>query len=350
MIIVLRENVTEEQKEQLRNHILENGMRIHESAGVERTIWGIIGDERLLSEEKIQAFPAVEKVLRVLEPYKLASRKFKHESTVIQIGKVKVGGDQPVVIAGPCSVESEEQIFDVAREVAENGGHMLRGGIFKPRTSPYAFQGHGVKAAQWIKDAGKEYGLPVVSEVMEINDIDVLYEYVDVFQVGARNMQNYKLLKALGRTQKPILLKRGMSATMKEFLMSAEYILNEGNPNVILCERGIRTFSDFSRNTFDINIVPMIKNVSHLPIVVDPSHATGRTDLVIPMTLAGLIAGADGFMVEVHPKPFEAFSDGDQSLNYEQFRQLIHRVERVTELVIEFKKELHQEIIANAPY
>ncbi len=346
MIIVFKEGVTEEQKEQLKNHILDKGMRIHESAGIERTIWGIIGDERVLSEETIQAFPGVEKVMRVLEPYKLASRKFNQQNTIIQVGKVKVGTEQPVIIAGPCSVESEEQIFDIAREVSEQGGHMLRGGIFKPRTSPYSFQGYGVKAAQWIKDAGEKYGLPVVSEVMEINDIDVLYEYVDVFQVGARNMQNFKLLKALGRTKKPILLKRGMSATLKEFLMSAEYILNEGNPNVILCERGIRTFSDFSRNTFDINIVPMIKNVSHLPIVIDPSHATGRIDLVQPVTLAGLMAGADGFMVEVHPKPFEAFSDGDQSLNYEQFQ----RVKRVTELVVELKKELHKELMSNVPY
>lgn len=350
MIVVFKADSSPEQRERVKEFILDRRARIHESTGVEKTVWGIIGDKRELNEETLQALPGVEKVIRILEPYKLASRRFHRQNTVLEIGKIKVGDDRPVVIAGPCSVESEEQIFDIAREVAERGAHMLRGGIFKPRTSPYSFQGIGIRGAQWIHDAGKKFGLPVVSEVMEINDLDILYEYVDVFQVGARNMQNFKLLKAIGRTQKPVILKRGMSATLKEFLMSAEYILSEGNPNVILCERGIRTFSDFSRNTFDLNIVPMIKNVSHLPIIVDPSHATGKAELVIPMTLAGLMAGADGFMVEVHPEPYKAFSDGDQSLNYEQFKNLMFKVERVIDLLIEFKQEMNQEITSNVSY
>lgn len=350
MIVIFTDEATQEEKARVKEYIESRGARIHESTGVIKTIWGIIGDKRELSEDSLQALPGVERVIRVLEPYKLASRKFHQQNTVIQVGKVSIGGDQPVMIAGPCSVESEEQIFDIAREVASQGAHMLRGGIFKPRTSPYDFQGMGIRGAQWIYEAGKKYGLPVVSEVMEINDIELLYDFVDVFQVGARNMQNFKLLKALGRQKKPVVLKRGMSATLKEFLMSAEYILAEGNSNVILCERGIRTFSDFSRNTFDINIVPVIKNVSHLPIIVDPSHATGKSELVIPVALAGLMAGADGVMVEVHPRPYEALSDGDQSLNYLQFQELMKKMSRVSELVMEFKREHLKEIMANAAY
>lgn len=350
MIIVLKDNVKDAEILQVKEFIESRGAKIHESKGVEKTILGVIGDKRDINDEALRALPGVEKVIRILEPYKLTSRKFHQHNTVVEVKNVKVGNGAPITIAGPCSVESEEQIFSVAEKVAAEGGHMLRGGIFKPRTSPYDFQGIGMRGAQWIADAGKKFNLPVVSEVMEINDLDLLWDYVDVFQVGARNMQNFKLLKAIGRTKKPVILKRGLSATFKEFLMSAEYILSEGNPNVILCERGIRTFSDFSRNTLDLNIVPMVKNVSHLPILIDPSHATGRTDLIIPVTLGGLMAGADGFMVEVHPKPYEAFSDGDQSLNYDQFHQLMKKVDKVVDLVVQLKNDYTEEILNNVAY
>jgi 3-deoxy-7-phosphoheptulonate synthase len=250
-------------------------------------------------------------------------------------------------MAGPCSVETEEQITDIAREISEKGIKILRGGVFKPRSSPYSFQGMGEVGAKWISEAAKKYNLAVVSEVMEISDIDTLYDYVDIFQIGARSMQNFKLLKAIGKTEKPIFLKRGISATLNEFLMSAEYILSEGNEQVILCERGIRTFVEFTRNTFDLNIVPMIKNVSHLPIVIDPSHATGRTDLIIPVSLGGLAAGADGLMVEVHPKPYEAFSDGNQSLNYNQMNDLLEAWEVIRESVLKLRKKKIEEIEKN---
>jgi 3-deoxy-7-phosphoheptulonate synthase len=252
-------------------------------------------------------------------------------------------------MAGPCSVESEEQIWDIAQEVSERGGHILRGGVFKPRTSPYAFQGVGKTGAEWMAAAGAKYNLPVISEVMEIEDIETLYPYVDIFQVGARSMQNFKLLKALGKADKPVFIKRGMSATMSEFLMSAEYVLSEGNENVILCERGIRTFVEFTRNTFDLNIVPMIKNLSHLPIIVDPSHATGRTDLIIPVTLAGMVAGADGFMVEVHPKPYEALSDGNQSLNYAQYKHLLSNLNLLHDGILKLRRDKKEEITSNVP-
>jgi 3-deoxy-7-phosphoheptulonate synthase len=258
-----------------------------------------------------------------------------------------IGDLEPVLMAGPCSVETEEQITDIARELSGKGVKILRGGVFKPRSSPYAFQGMGEVGAKWISEAAKKYNMSVVSEVMEISDIDTLYNYVDIFQVGARNMQNFKLLKAVGKTDKPIFLKRGISATLNEFLMSAEYILSEGNEQVILCERGIRTFVEFSRNTFDLNIVPMIKNVSHLPIVIDPSHATGRTDLIIPVSLGGLAAGADGLMVEVHPRPYEAFSDGNQSLNYDQMNDLLDAWEVIRESVLLLRKKKIEEMEKN---
>jgi 3-deoxy-7-phosphoheptulonate synthase len=323
MIIVVKSKVSKEEYENIKKYIIDKGARIHESEGIEKKILGVIGDKRDLDKYAIEALPGVEKVISILEPYKLASRKFHPKNTIVKVRDVKIGKLEPVIMAGPCSVETEEQIWSIAKEVADKGGHVLRGGVFKPRTSPYAFQGLGVKGAKWLSQAGHHYNLPVISEVMEINDIDVLGPYIDIFQVGARNMQHFKLLKAVGRSDKPIFLKRGMAATLNELLMSAEYIMSEGNEQVILCERGIRTFVEFTRNTFDLNIVPMIKNLSHLPIVIDPSHATGRTDIIIPITLAGLAAGADGVMVEMHPKPYEAWSDGSQSLNYDQFSQLL---------------------------
>jgi 3-deoxy-7-phosphoheptulonate synthase len=344
MIIVLSHNISVEEYENIKRYILRQGVRLHESEGTEKKIIGLIGDKRDLDRNALEAFPGVEKVIPILEPYKLASRKFHPRNTVVTVQKIKFGELNPVIIAGPCAVESEEQIWSIAQEVAQQGGHVLRGGIYKPRTSPYSFQGLGIEGAKWLQQAGKKYGLPVISEVMEIEDLETLYPFIDIFQVGARNMQNFKLLKAVGRTDKPVFLKRGNSANLTEFLMSAEYVLSSGNEKLILCERGIRTFVEFTRNTFDLNVIPMIKNVSHLPIVVDPSHATGRTDLVIPMTLAGLAAGADGFMVEVHPKPYEAFSDGNQSLNYHQFEQLLQDWQVIRNSILTLRKKKLEEV------
>ena len=347
MIIVLKEKITAEELENVKNYILKTGARIHESEGIEKKILGIIGDKRDLDQMALEAFPGVDKVIRILEPYKLTSRKLHPKNTIVNVKGVAIGDLEPVLIAGPCSVETEEQITDIAREVSAKGVKVLRGGVFKPRSSPYTFQGIGEIGAKWINEAAKQYNLVVVSEVMEINDIDVLYDFIDIFQIGARNMQNFKLLRAIGKTDKPVLLKRSNSATLNEFLMSAEYILSEGNEQVILCERGIRTFVEFTRNTFDLNIIPMIKNVSHLPIVIDPSHATGRTDLIIPVSMGGLAAGADGLMVEVHPRPYEAFSDGNQSLNYDQMNELLNAWNVIRESVLTFRKKKFEEIEKN---
>ncbi len=347
MIIVLNDRISTDEVKNVKDYIIKTGARIHESEGAEKKILGVIGDKRDLDQMALEAFPGVEKVIRILEPYKLTSRKFHPGNTIIKVKDVSIGGLEPVLMAGPCSVETEEQITDIAREISEKGVKILRGGVFKPRSSPYSFQGMGEVGAKWISEAAKKYNLAVVSEVMEISDIDTLYDYVDIFQIGARSMQNFKLLKAIGKTDKPIFLKRGISATLNEFLMSAEYILSEGNEQVMLCERGIRTFVEFTRNTFDLNIIPMIKNVSHLPIIIDPSHATGRTDLIIPVSLGGLAAGADGLMVEVHPKPYEAFSDGNQSLNYIQMNDLLEAWEVIRESVLKLRKKKIEEIEKN---
>jgi 3-deoxy-7-phosphoheptulonate synthase len=344
MIIVLNDRISEEEVSNVKNYILKTGAQIHESAGAEKKILGIIGDKRDLDQMALEALPGVDKVIRILEPYKLASRKFHPRSTVVKVKNVAIGELEPVLIAGPCSVETEEQIWDIAKEMSARGVNILRGGVFKPRSSPYAFQGVGETGAKWIKEAAGKYNMPVVSEIMEIGDIDILNDYIDIFQVGARNMQNFKLLKALGKTEKPIFLKRGISATLNEFLMSAEYILSGGNDQIILCERGIRTFVEFTRNTFDLNIVPMIKNVSHLPIVIDPSHATGRTDLIVPVALGGMAAGADGMMVEVHPRPYEAFSDGNQSLTYQQMDDLLDDWNTIRESVLSLRKKKVKEL------
>ena len=349
MIIVLKGTINQEQYDTIKNYIIKRGARVHESKGIEKSLIGVIGDKRDLDKNAIEAMAGVEKVISILEPYKLASRKFHPANTMVKVKDVTIGALEPVIMAGPCSVETEEQIWDIARELSEKGAHILRGGVFKPRTSPYAFQGLGEAGAKWISAAGEKYNLPVISEVMEIEDIDTLYPYIDIFQVGARSMQNFKLLKALGKSDKPVFIKRGMSATLSEFLMSAEYVLSEGNENVILCERGIRTFVEFTRNTFDLNVIPMVKNLSHLPIIVDPSHATGRTDLVIPVTLAGLVAGADGFMVEVHPRPHEALSDGNQSLNYEQYGQLLRDIKVLYDGIIKLRQQKNEELDQNVP-
>ncbi|HTO95313.1 MAG TPA: 3-deoxy-7-phosphoheptulonate synthase, partial [Bacteroidota bacterium] len=305
------------------------GLKAHPSQGVERTIIGVIGDERLLKKEQFSLLPMVDDVIPILKPYKLASREFRRENTVVNVAGVSIGGGKLAVIAGPCSVESEEQIVATARAVRDAGADLLRGGAYKPRTSPYAFQGLGEDGLKLLALARRETGLGIVTEIMESSEVDLVAKYADLLQVGARNMHNTKLLRALAGVGKPILLKRNFAATLNEFLMSAEYLLSGGNPDVILCERGIRTFVEYTRNTLDLNVVPAVKLLSHLPIIVDPSHGTGRHDLVIPLSRAAVAAGADGLMIEVHPHPAEAFSDGEQSLTPDAFRTLMAEVRAV---------------------
>jgi 3-deoxy-7-phosphoheptulonate synthase len=333
MIIVLRPHSTEEEIAQVCRRIEALGLTAHLSRGVERTIIGAIGDERILLDKAIEALPMVEKVLPILKPYKLASRDFHPENTVVDVNGVRVGDRRLAVIAGPCSVESRDLLLTVAKEVQAAGANLLRGGAFKPRTSPYAFQGLGEEALRYLADAKRETGMPVVTELMDPRDTPLVLQYADVIQVGARNMQNFRLLKELGTHQTPVLLKRGMSSTIRELVMSAEYIMSEGNYHVILCERGIRTFEDATRNTLDLSAVPVLKQLTHLPVIVDPSHGTGKWDLVAPMALAAVAAGADGIMVEVHPKPEEALSDGPQALLPSRFYRLMADLKRVAEAV-----------------
>lgn len=334
MIIVLRPDTTKKELDHLVSKIKKLGLKPWVSKGVERTIVGVIGKEEIIRSLPLEVFPGVEKVMPILKPYKLASRDFKREPSVVNVGGgVKVGAKKIVVMAGPCSVENKKLLIDIARRVKEAGATVLRGGAFKPRTSPYAFQGLGVKGLKYLAEARKETGLGIITELMDIRDIDLISKYADIIQIGARNMQNFNLLREVGKTRKPVLLKRGMSNTIKEFLMSAEYILSEGNFNVILCERGIRTFEDATRFTLDISAVPVIKNLSHLPIIVDPSHATGRWGLVGPCAKAAIAAGADGLIIEVHPNPEEALSDGEQSLYPDNFKKLMVEIERVAEAV-----------------
>ena len=324
MIIVLKPHATEAEVAQVIRKIESFGLTAHISKGTERTIIGAIGDERVLQEGQLEAFPFVEKVLPVLKPYKLASREFRPEGSVVNVDGVLVGGRRLVVMAGPCAVEGREGLMETARSVKAAGGHILRGGAYKPRTSPYTFQGLGEEGLKYLAEAKRETGLPIVTELMDTREASVVCEYADLVQIGARNMQNFKLLKEVGSRQKPVLLKRGMSSTVKELLLAAEYIMSEGNYDVILCERGIRTFEDATRNTLDLSVVPLIKQLSHLPVIVDPSHATGKWDLVPPMALAAVAAGADGIMVEVHPRPEEALSDGPQALLPSTFAKLMH--------------------------
>ena len=333
MIIVMRAKASEAEVTQVCQRIEALGLTAHISRGTERTIIGAIGDERILLDKGVEALPMVEKVLSILKPYKLASREFHPENTVVNVGGVLVGGQRLTIVAGPCAVESREMLFGVARDVRDAGAHLLRGGAFKPRTSPYAFQGLGEEALRYLAEAKKELGMPVVTELMDPREAPLVLQYSDVVQVGARNMQNFRLLKELGTHQVPVLLKRGLSSTIHELLMSAEYIMSEGNYNVILCERGIRTFEDATRNTLDLSAVPVLKQLTHLPVLVDPSHATGKWDLVAPMALAATAAGADGIMVEVHPRPEEALSDGPQALLPSRFRQMMADLKRVAEAV-----------------
>ena len=330
MIIVLKQGTTVEKRDQLIDWIKGQGCGVHLSEGEFQTVLGLIGDTAKIDVDLISSLSVVESVKRVSDPFKCVNRKFHPDDTVVSVGDVKVGNGSFCMIAGPCSVESEEQIVTVAKAVKAAGANMLRGGAFKPRTSPYDFQGLKASGIELLKIAKAETGLPIVTEIMSADQIDLFAE-VDLIQVGARNMQNFELLKSLGRTRKPILLKRGLANTLKEFLMSAEYIMAGGNDQVILCERGIRTFDDYMRNTLDLAAVPMLRELTHLPVIVDPSHATGIARLVPPMALAGAVCGADGLIIEVHNDPMHALCDGAQSLTPDQYAALARKVKLVRE-------------------
>ena len=333
MIVVMKQGASEKEIQHVIKKIEEMGLKAHPSKGVERTVIGAIGDEHLIKEDQLKAIPSIEDVLPILKPYKLVSREFQKENTIVEINGVKIGGNEIVVIAGPCSVENEEQLMKTAIEVKKAGAKLLRGGAYKPRSSPYSFQGMGEQGLKLLAKAREKTGLPIVTEIVDTADVPLLEKYIDVYQIGTRNMQNFALLKAVGKSKKPVLLKRGMSATMMDLLMSAEYIISEGNPNVILCERGIRTFCNHTRNTLDLNIVPVIKKETHLPIIVDPSHGTGKYDLVSPMSKASVACGADGLIIEVHPDPENALYDGDQSLTPENFAKMIRELKPIAKAV-----------------
>lgn len=330
MITVLKAETTKKQRDKLIEWFESQGLKVHISEGEFQTVLGLVGDTSKIDEELVESLEMVESVKRISEPFKSANRKFHPEDSVIDISGVKIGGGNFAIIAGPCSVESEMQILEVAHSIKASGASLLRGGAFKPRTSPYDFQGMKAEGIELLLEAKKDTGMPIVTEIMNEKHLP-LFEEVDVIQVGARNMQNFELLKALGKTGKPVLLKRGLANTLKELLMSAEYIMSEGNENVILCERGIRTFETYTRNTLDLSAVPMLRKLTHLPIVVDPSHATGIASLVEPMALAAAAAGADGLMIEVHNNPAEALCDGPQSLTPEQFASVAAKVRKVRE-------------------
>jgi 3-deoxy-7-phosphoheptulonate synthase len=324
MVIVMEHSATEEQVQKVIETLVDVGYDVHRSTGVNFTVLGAVGvPRRPLDPQQLELIPGVREVVKISEPYKLVGRTFKPEDTVVDVAGVLVGGPEVIAMAGPCSVETREQVGIVAREVAASGARILRGGAFKPRSSPYSFQGHGEEALRWMREVADENGLAVISEVMDLRAIEMMMRYVDCLQVGARNVQNFDLLKELGKVRKPVLLKRGLSSTIEEWLLSAEYILAGGNGQVILCERGIRTFENATRNTLDISAIPVVKKRSHLPIVVDPSHGTGRRDKVIPMARAAIAAGADGLLIEVHNNPDKALSDGAQSLYPEQFDTLM---------------------------
>ncbi len=329
MIIVMESRASDADIQHVIERIQELGFEAHLSKGVERTIIGVIGDERLFKKEQFSLLPHVENVIPILKPYKLVSRDFKPENSVVTVNGVKIGSEKIVVVAGPCSVESEEQVLATAQAVKSAGAALLRGGAYKPRTSPYNFQGLGENGLMLLSKAREKTGLGIVTEVMESNEVELVAEYADMLQIGARNMHNTKLLRVISKIRKPVLLKRNYSATLNEFLMSAEYILSGGNDQVVLCERGIRTFVEYTRNTLDLNIVPAVKLLSHLPIIVDPSHGTGRYDLVLPMSRAAIAAGADGLLIEVHPNPPDAFSDGEQSLKPSSFQKLMLEIKAV---------------------
>lgn len=335
MIIVLKPKVTQEEIDHIVNRIkkLDPSVRTHISSGEERTIIGVIGKENVLREQPIELLDGVESVMPILKPYKLASKEFHTKSTVIEVEGKKIGGDYFAVIGGPCSVESEEQTIESLRVVKEAGAHFIRGGAYKPRTSPYDFAGLEEEGLKILFTAKKELGLPIITEVMDIRTIDTVLKYADVLQIGARNVQNFNLLREIGKVRKPVLLKRGMMTTIKEWLMAAEYILDQGNSEVILCERGIRTFETETRNTLDLAAVPILNELTHLPVIVDPSHGTGKRYAVIPCARAAVAIGANGVMVETHWKPEEALSDGPQSLRPNEFKRLMDEIKKVAHVM-----------------
>lgn len=332
MIAVLKKDTTQEQKKHLLSWLKNMGLEVHISDGTEFTVFGLVGDTSRVDIDLLNSLEIIESVKRVSEPFKQANRKFHPEDSVINIGGVKIGGGHFAMIAGPCSVESEQQIIEVAQAVKAAGADILRGGAFKPRTSPYAFQGMKDEGIRLLLEAKKVTGLPIITEIMNTRTLD-LFEDVDIIQVGARNMQNFDLLQELGKTQKPVLLKRGLANTLQELLMSAEYVMSEGNENIILCERGIRTYENYTRNTLDLSAVPVLHELSHLPVVIDPSHATGKAALVPPMAAAAAAAGADGIMIEVHNNPAKALCDGPQSLTPEKFAQVNKTVQAIREVM-----------------
>lgn len=324
MIVVMKKGASQEDINRVAQTIENKGFSVHISTGEVRTIIGIIGaDEHKLDAESFEVMTGVDNTVRIMKPFKAASRDFTEKDSVISVNGFEIGGDRVAVFAGPCSVESREQILECARTVKESGAQFLRGGAFKPRSSPYSFQGMGEEGLRYLAEAREETGLAIITEVMSTQDIPLVEEYTDIFQVGARNTQNYPLLKALGKASKPVFLKRGLAGTLEELLMSAEYILSGGNMNVMLCERGIRTFETYTRNTFDVNAIPVLQQLSHLPVIADPAHGTGKWDLVPPIAKSAVAAGADGVMIEIHPNPASALSDGAQSLTLNKYRQLM---------------------------
>lgn len=333
MIVVMKKNASEQQINKVLEKIKERNLKAHISKGDFVTIIGIIGDESKVPESQIRTIEGVEKIMPVLAPYKLASRNFHPDNKIVTVDNLKIGGNQIIVMAGPCSVESKEQILETARAIKKSGAKILRGGAFKPRSSPYSFQGLGEEGLKLLKLAKEETGLPIITEVMDPRNVALVSKYADIVQIGARNMQNFDLLKEVGRNSHPVLLKRGLSATINEWLMSAEYIMSEGNHNVILCERGIRTFETYTRNTLDLNAVPAVKELTHLPIVVDPSHGTGRYTLVSPMSKAAIAAGADGLLIEVHPNPEKSVSDADQTISTKRFEKLMGELSLIAKAI-----------------
>lgn len=331
MMIIMREGATENEIDHVIERIKGAGADVHLSRGEFRTVIGVIGDKEPVIALPLEGFPGVENVIQIMKPYKFVSKDFQHEPTLIKIGESTIGEGYFNVMAGPCSIESREQMMSTAEAVKSAGAIVLRGGAYKPRTSPYAFQGMGVDGLKILHEASKTYGLPVVTELMDVRHLEVVAEYADIIQIGARNAQNFLLLKEVGMVRKPVLLKRGLGNTVEETLMAAEYIIKGGNTNIIICERGIRTFETYTRNTLDISAIPLIKQLSHLPVIVDPSHAAGKRSLIEPLTLAGLAAGADGAIIEVHPDPEKALCDGQQSLTFKHFEALMDRIRSVSE-------------------
>jgi 3-deoxy-7-phosphoheptulonate synthase len=333
MVIVMEKHATDESIEKVVAVLSTRGFDVHRSTGADQTVLGVVGKVDTIDTREFELYDGVQEVVRVSEPYKLTSRTFRREKTIVKARGVEIGGEKVVVMAGPCTIESEHQLFETARRVARSGARVLRGGAYKPRTSPYAFQGMGVEGLKLLRAAGDEFDMAVISEVMEISQIEKMLEYVDILQVGARNMQNFNLLAALGQVRKPVLLKRGMSATIQEWLLAAEYVMSGGNYDVILCERGIRTFETYTRNTLDISAIPVIEKLSHLPIIADPSHAVGLRDKVMPLARAIIAAGGDGLLIEVHHDPNSAVCDGPQSLYPEQFARLMDELKIIVPAV-----------------